>query len=111
MMSDWLGLLRDLYGATGGTVPGPAWTATLATIFWMFSHEDVVARTQGPAEGADPDALDRTFKAAFARRLGWTDRQLEEFWNDPRHEFGPDGTPRYDTTSDAWEEMLRRQTR
>ena len=108
MMLECLESLRNLYSATGGTVPGPAWTAALATLFWIFSHEDAGARHRRSHECADPEGLDEAFKLALARGLGWTDPQLEEFWNDPEHDFNADGTPRYDMSRDAWEDMLKR---
>ena len=91
MMPELLDVVRNLYGAAGGAVPGPAWTATLATLLWIWAYDDA------PAAGED----------ALAERLGWTEAQYEQFYNDPVYDFTPDGARRFDAGYDALEWMTR----
>lgn len=85
MTPEMLGLLRDLYGASGGAVPGPAWTATAATVLWILSYTERPQAVDPVAIlEASPDVVDDGFKDAFARRLGWTPQQFEQFWNEPK---------------------------
>lgn len=112
MIAELVDFARNLYGASGGAVPGPAWTATIATLLWMSAYQDGLAAGQHvSSHGGDADLAEEAFKRAFAERLGWTDAQLEEFWNDPAHTFGPDGARRFDDTYDAWESMIRTRRR
>lgn len=110
-MNELPDLLRNLYGASGGMVPGPAWTAAFATLVWMFAYgEGLEAGQHVASEGGDPEVVEAAFRKIFAERLHWTDAQLEEFWNNPRYDFGPDDARRFDDSYDAWEWMARDRT-
>lgn len=102
--------LRNLYGASGGAVPAAAWTAAAATLLWMAAYDDGLAAGQHVAgHGGDPELVEEAFKHAFAERLGWSDQQLEQFWNDTSNEFTPDGARKFDESYDAWEWMLKKR--
>ena len=102
--------LRDLYAASGGTVPGPAWTATAATILWMWAYNDWLAAGQHAADrGGGVEEIDAAFKETLAERLGWNDDQLDEFWNNPRYEFGPDDARRFNDSEDVFETVIQEQ--
>jgi hypothetical protein len=106
-MSELFDLLRNLYGASGGVVPGPAWTGTIATLLWMLAYgEGLVAGQHVASATGDPAEVEQGFRKALAERLGWTDAELEEFWNNPRYDFGPDDARRFDESYDAWEGMI-----
>ena len=106
MSGGMFGMLRDLYAASGGVVPGPAWTATIAVLSWVIAHHGV-ARGRPAHDSGEPEAVEDEFRETLARELGWTRAQLEEFWNNPRHDFGPDDARRFDETRDAWDRMIR----
>ncbi|MEX2271571.1 MAG: hypothetical protein WD690_08880 [Vicinamibacterales bacterium] len=108
MTSEILALVHNLYGASGGVVPGPAWTATLATLLWVAAyHHGLTAGRHVAGHGGDAGLIEEAFKKELAESLGWSEAQLEEFWNNPRYDFGPDDARRFDETYDAWESMVR----
>ena len=107
MTPELVDTLRDLYAASGGTVPGPAWTATAATLLWIWVYNDWLAAGQHARKGGGVEAVDAAFREAFAERLGWNDYQLDEFWNNPRYDFGPDDARRFNDDEDVWESMVR----
>lgn len=107
-MNELLDLLRNLYGASGGVVPGPAWTAAFATLVWMLAYgEGLEAGQHVASEGGDPERVEAAFKNTLARRLAWSGAQFDEFWNNPRYDFGPDDARRFDDSYDAWDWMQK----
>ena len=83
MTPELLEMMRNLYGASGGAVPGPAWTAALATLLWMSAYDDALpAGEDVRSHGGNGELGDEAFKQAFAERLGWSDAQVEQFWNE-----------------------------
>ena len=40
MTPELLDFVRNLYGASGGAVPGPAWMAALASVLWLTAYQD-----------------------------------------------------------------------
>lgn len=108
MTPEFLEFMRNLYGASGGAVPGPAWTAAFATLLWMSAYDDALAAGEHVrSHGGDAELVEEAFKDTFAERLGWTDAQFEEFWNDPANDFTPDGARRFKDSYDMWEWMTR----
>lgn len=101
---------RNLYGAGGGAVPAAAYASALSGLTWIAAYEDALRAGQHVHNhGGDPALVEEAFKDAFAERLGWSDQEFEQFWNDPDYGFNPYDAQRYDETWDAWEEMTKRR--
>lgn len=101
---------RNLYGAGGGSVHPSAYAAALSGLMWTWAYQDAMRAGQHVAShGGDETLTEEAFKESFAESLGWSDREFEQFWNDPDYEFTASDARRFDDTWDAWEEMTKKR--
>lgn len=101
-------MLRNLYSASGGSVPPPATVAALAALLWneAFTSAAVAAEAAHDA-GGDFDAVKDAFDRTFAESLGWSQEEFDAF-QDSDLPFNSDGMLDYkDDVVDVWEWMVR----
>ncbi len=101
---------RNLYGAGGGSLHQSAYAAALGAVAWTWAYESALRAGQHVHNhGGDATLVEEAFKDSFADSLGWSDREFEEFWNDPSYDFNASDAHRFDETWDAWEWMTTRR--
>ena len=101
-------MLRNLYSASGGSVPPPAAMAAIASLLWNEAFENAaVAAERAHDAGGDFDAINDAFNREFAEGLGWSHEEFEEFAGSDLP-FSSDGMLRYkEDVVDVWEWMVR----
>ena len=101
-------LLRNLYSASGGSVPPPAAMAAIAALLWENAFTDAaVAAEQARDAGGDFNAINDAFNKEFAESLGWSQEEFEAFESSDLP-FNSDGMLRYkEDVVDVWEWMVR----
>ena len=108
-------LLRNLYNASGGSVPPTAVASAIAGLMWheqwqsawkdAFRASDAVLASGG----SDQDVSD-AFNNAFADGLGWSREDFDAFLkaNDLHDHPTGDGSRNYPESRDLWEWMVNR---
>lgn len=101
-------MLRNLYSASGGSVPPPAAMAAIAALLWneAFTNAAVAAENAHDA-GGDFGQVNDAFNKTFADSLGWSQEEFEAFENSDLP-FNSDGMLRYkEDVVDVWDWMVR----
>jgi hypothetical protein len=106
MMPDLFDLARNLYDTGRGSVPASAWTATVATLLWMYAWRDALSAGGRAAGHGGDDPNEEAFRDTLADRLGWSKETFDRFWTDSRYDFAARAR-RAPGEDDAWERMTR----
>lgn len=100
-------MLRNLYSASGGSVPPPATMAAIAALLWNEAFTSAaVAAEQVHDSGGDFGQVNDAFNKTFADSLGWTQEEFEAFANSDLP-FNSDGMLDYKDDIDVWDWMVR----
>lgn len=105
-------LLRNLYNASGGSVPPTAFASALAGMMWnetwanAWTNAGTAARNAELSGGSVSDMED-AFNQAFAETLGWSRGDFERFLQE--NNFTNDNAKKYQEGVDLWEWMTKRR--
>lgn len=105
-------VLRNLYNASGGTVPPTAVASAIAAMMWNERWQDAwsaagSAYEDALARGGSSEDVSEAFNNAFADSLGWTRSEFDIFLRE--NSFTPDGASKYEESADLWEWMANRR--
>jgi hypothetical protein len=105
-------LLRNLYSASGGSVPPTAVASAIAGLMWnehwqsawdsAFKTSDAVV-----ARGGSDEEISEAFNNAFAEGLGWTRGDFDRFLDE--NNLTSDNARQYQEGVDLWDWMVRRR--
>jgi hypothetical protein len=94
-------MLRNLYSASGGSVPPSA------ALLWNEAYTSAASAAESAHDsGGDFDAVSDAFNKTFAESLGWTQEEFEAFESSDLP-FNSDGMLEYKQDIDVWEWMVR----
>ena len=101
-------MVRNLFSASGGSVPPSAAMAALAGLMWNEAFTDAAVAAEAAHDaGGDFDAVNDAFNKTFAEELGWSQAEFEAFANSDLP-FNSDGMLEYkQDVLDVWEWMVR----
>ena len=107
-------LLRNLYNASGGTLPPTAVASAIAGMMWNEKWETGWKNAFASAEaarnsGASDEEISNAFHDAFAEGLGWSRADFDRFMHD--HNLTRDNASQYQETIDLWDWMASRGKR
>lgn len=105
-------ILRNLYSASGGSVPPTAVMSALSGLLWNETWAGAWTNAGTAAEavadrGGSFDEINDAFNKAFAESLGWSDADFERFLQD--NDLTSDNAHRHQREDiDVWEWMVKR---
>ena len=101
-------LLRNLYNASGGTLPPTALASALAGMMWNDRWQDAWQHAGSSADaviarGGTSEEISDAFNNAFAESLGWSRGDFDRFLDE--NNFTRDNAREYQEGVDLWEWM------
>jgi hypothetical protein len=103
-----LEIARNLYGAGAGAAHPSAVSAAIFGAMWHDAWQSALQAGQHSynAGGSDAD-IERAFRDALANGLGWSNAEMDEFWNSD-HAFTADEAQAFDDNWDAFFDYVER---
>jgi hypothetical protein len=97
-----LEIVRNMYGAGAGLAHPSAVSAAIFGAMWHDAWQSALQAGQRThLSGGSNEDIERAFKEALANGLGWSNAELNEFW-DSDHGLNAAEAQRFDADWDAF---------